>query len=528
MTSTNQLEFKGSLKRHPVDELLVEFYQKGLTGSLRMSSGDKKSIAYFDGGNLVFVVSNAKRHRLFEILLKQGQIEKKQLAEVDQFTNDLHLAKELVEGGSFTKPAIDSIFAFQFSEILNDTITWDSGEFVFSASARIKADICFDFDLQEFLSKRLETLPEIRMLERLNIGSERFGLSESADINTSVLKPEDAFLLSRLSGEVLTADMLSTLCGMDQNTLVPMLYRLWFKGLIKRIEWDSAIGTEETEKLASAKFELKQSAKSFEEERAKAEKEAAEIAAKEAAQAEAEERQKAEKEALSLEQYLESVENAATHYEIFDVGPDADIKEIKKAYFLYAKRFHPDLHQKNVDEEIHQRVQDAFTETAQAYETLKDPEAREIYDFKLGKVLEQLRESGGKEAKLTKDDLDITGQANQAKENFDSGYDLLLEDEIEKATPYLARAAHLEPENAKFRAFYGRALSFDSKNLRKAEAEFQAAVKLDSKNATYRLMLAELYIEIGLKVRARGELNRLLKFDPNNNEARNLLDTLSQ
>ena len=128
MTSTSQLEFKGSLENHPVDELLVEFLQKELTGSLRLASGDKKSIVYLERGEVVFAVSNAKSHRLYEILLSQSQITKQRLSEIDEFTNDLHLAKTLVDDGSFSKQALDSIFYFQFSSILNDSIEWRNGE----------------------------------------------------------------------------------------------------------------------------------------------------------------------------------------------------------------------------------------------------------------------------------------------------------------------------------------------------------------------------------------------------------------
>ena len=61
---------------------------------------------------------------------------------------------------------------------------------------------------------------------------------------------------------------------------------------------------------------------------------------------------------------------------------------------------------------------------------------------------------------------------------------------------------------------------------RAAEAELQAAVKLDPKNGEYRVMLAELYRDLGLKLRARGEAERALAADPNNRQARDLLRAL--
>ena len=61
---------------------------------------------------------------------------------------------------------------------------------------------------------------------------------------------------------------------------------------------------------------------------------------------------------------------------------------------------------------------------------------------------------------------------------------------------------------------------------RAAEAELSAAIKLDPKNAEYRMMLAELYRDLGLKLRAKGEAERAVAADPNNRKARELLRSL--
>jgi hypothetical protein len=42
------------------------------------------------------------------------------------------------------------------------------------------------------------------------------------------------------------------------------------------------------------------------------------------------------------------------------------------------------------------------------------------------------------------------------------------------------------------------------------------------------MMLVELYTEVGLLTSAKGELNRLLEFEPNNQEALSLLDRLNK
>ena len=54
-------------------------------------------------------------------------------------------------------------------------------------------------------------------------------------------------------------------------------------------------------------------------------------------------------------------------------------------------------------------------------------------------------------------------------------------------------------------------------------ASWQAAVRIDPGNVTYRILLAEFFIQYHLLKRAEGELNRLLTMYPSNREARQLL-----
>jgi Tfp pilus assembly protein PilF len=59
-----------------------------------------------------------------------------------------------------------------------------------------------------------------------------------------------------------------------------------------------------------------------------------------------------------------------------------------------------------------------------------------------------------------------------------------------------------------------------------AESELQAALALEPGNTTFRVMLAELYKQLGLHRRAQGELERALAGDPKNEAARALLLSL--
>ncbi|HXD52350.1 MAG TPA: tetratricopeptide repeat protein, partial [Burkholderiales bacterium] len=95
------------------------------------------------------------------------------------------------------------------------------------------------------------------------------------------------------------------------------------------------------------------------------------------------------------------------------------------------------------------------------------------------------------------------------------------------AIRFLAEAATLEPRVGRYRAYYGAALMRNPSLRRTAETELQAALKLEPNNASFHLMLAELYQRIGLRKRAEHEALRALSADPANKSARELLSSLA-
>ncbi|TFG08296.1 MAG: J domain-containing protein [Promethearchaeota archaeon] len=61
-------------------------------------------------------------------------------------------------------------------------------------------------------------------------------------------------------------------------------------------------------------------------------------------------------------------------YQILGVDKDSSEKEIKIAYRKLAKKYHPDLNKKDP------KAKEKFIKIKEAYETLKDPNKRKIYD----------------------------------------------------------------------------------------------------------------------------------------------------
>jgi curved DNA-binding protein CbpA len=517
-------EASGPLGKNPVCELFIEISQAGLSGSLRLENGQHKAIVYFNDGELVYAVSNARQHRVFDLLLRSGQVKKEQITACKDFTNDHMLAAWLMENGIFDKQTMDHILGLQIREIALFVLNWMEGEWNFNALARVKEDVWKKTDLSKILSDFSKNISAKRLAAKFYNKQEVFSVAVKNPSGTDITSQE-FFILSRLDQPSSVHDI-SLLTGFGENDVAEIVYNLWVRGFVRRGK-EAAFSPEKIQNILSAAIQVKEMPKKPVVKPVAVDAEEVKVAA------EIGEEVKADAE-LTVEQYLGQVEKAETYYDILGVELSSDISLIKTNYFHFAKRFHPDKYHTEAGSKMHQRIQHAFTQIAQAYETLKDKEARDVYNFKMRREVEKLKKREEMIAEMKAQgtaDADLTSEAElqkieRAQEEFDHGFDCLMKQELAAAIPFLARAVNLAPKQARYRAYYGKALSHVSKNRHQAEQEFIAATKIEPGNTSYRLMLIEFYIDVGMPKRAEGELKKLLAKEPNNEEAQMLLEGL--
>ena len=518
MNSPNHLEINGNLTAHPLAELLVEILQSRLNGSLRLSHHDSKTIIYFRNGETVFAVSNQRRHRIFELLLHAGTITKQHLVEIPEFTNDLVLTKTLQEKEIFSASALKSIYAAQIEGILRDVIGWKEGVWTFSSLARIREDISYAVNVQNLLVEYARNVPKDAVVRRFKSFDESFGKKPMPPAQINLI-PKEAFLLSRFEQSFMKIDDIKALSGLSDMETLQILYVLWIAGFIYRENWDAAFKEHQISSIAAARFEVKKQLAPTEIKPVTAEikPEIKVEKAEEIAPAET-------KHELTLEKYLQQIENAETHYQLLNISHKANASEIKMTYFGLAKRFHPDLFHRRTDAATHSRIQNAFTKIAHAYDVLRDEDKRRTYNYKLHKHLQELEKLSPEERRKPVVEQKIL---TEASEIFERGFNYLMDEDYEQASPYIVRAIHLAPDTARYHAYYGKLLSMDKNQRFKAEAELLSAIKLEADNPTFRIMLVEFFMQYNQMKRAEGELNRLLAIFPDNHEARVLLDSLA-
>lgn len=242
--------------------------------------------------------------------------------------------------------------------------------------------------------------------------------------------------------------------------------------------------------------------------------------------------EQAEVDLNEAQSFLERVKNAQTHYELLGVNWDASTQDLKTTYYQLARRYHPDRFRK-AQPSLVPRLEGAFARITQAYDTLSDDKLRAGYNSKLAarRKAAQLVDSTPKTTTQPEQVAERAGEAvvskaERAAIQFKEGVAALELGDRKAALGLFASAASAVPSEPRYRAFYGHLLAGDERTRRAAEAELLAAIKLDSNNADYRVMLAELYRDLGLKLRAKGEAERAVAADPNNRKARELLRAL--
>ncbi len=516
MTAQKDLEITGSLSAYPFAELIIEILHSELEGSLRLTSGDRKVMVYFRDGKIVYVVSNAKALRLFNVLLRSNLIDTKTIARHPNFANDVEFAANLVAAGTVDQRTIDEAFNSQMNDIVVEVLTWPDGEWKFDPLIRVKAELKFPIDCRAVLIDYARCASAERIYTRFKSVTETFApVGElPADLD---LQAHEAFVFDRFGTEAYTIEQIRRQCNLPEGGILQALYVLWLGGLLIRRDWNAAFTPAKVRAMQDLKLEKVRGAVGVNTPEAEKPIEAGEDVSAEP------EKAKLPEISITLDQYLKQIESAETHYDALGIATSADSAVIKHTYFSLAKMFHPDRFHRESDEKL-KRIQSAFTVLAHANETLKTVESREAYNAKMYKEIEA-REKRRAAGQPDLDPKDKKGE--EGLNNFEEGLNMIAEEEYEAAAAYLARAVHYSPQNALYQAYFGMALNnADDKHRHKAEAAFQAAIKLEPKNPKIRMMFVDFLIDQRMAKRAEGELKRFLDIVPGNKEAMSALAKL--
>jgi curved DNA-binding protein CbpA len=533
----------GQLSEHPLAELIQEIMVAGLSGSLRLAHERVKVAIYFEEGGIAYATSNLRTHRLSECARRWKDVALQQLTSARANVPDMQLGLELVARGELSREEFEELLVRQAAEVLQPALLWTSGTWDFDPRVRLTVEVKSRVEVRELLIECARRLSPEFIAKRFSRAGTEEKLSPISPVTNGLkLLPSEGFILSRVDA-ALSLSELTAISGMTEAETLQALYALALGGLLARDGASHALTPDQLARARAVKIAQTRvvPARSDSEDAPPAAAPPAPVveSAPEPPAPESEETIQ-RNDVYALFARLDDAEN---HYQVLDLGRDAEAGEIKRAYHALAKRFHPDRFHKNANPALYARVEDTFARISQAYETLKDGRLRTAYDRTLGPPVKmsasqqtQSQQTPGTssfQADAEKQSAPMsTSRSRPAppsvapEELYQQGMAAWQQGNQALALSYLGDAARMSPQQPHYRAHYGRALASSVQMRHQAEAELQAAILLDQKNASYRVMLAKLYSDMGMMRRARGELERALSIDPRHQAARLLLDKL--
>jgi curved DNA-binding protein CbpA len=484
---------EGKLAEHPLAELIHEITAACLTGALRLARERAKVAIYFESGELVFATSNLRAQRLREVAKRNGLAEA-HLAEFPVNTPDAELAVAMLKSKTLKPETLAGIRAKQVSDVLRSALLWVDGTWEFDPRVRLADETRVQIDANRLLLECARHLPADFVAERIESAGGTF-LSITNN-NTKNLLPAEKLILNNTLHSMTVPELMALIKDAKEESY-RAIYALSLSGLLERSDWPVAVAVDISVPIKAPR---KGHSQPGDPPAVKTD------------------------ELADLEALFARLKIAKHHYEVLDVAALATIDEIKNAYHALALRFHPDrFHQS--EPELRNRVESAFARIARAYEILSDQSLRSDYDARRSS---RATATAGQKPKTPKESngakqSPASPNSDRAEASFQHGLDALKQNRHEEATRFFAEAAMLAPLEARYRAHYGHALIRQPNTRRMAETELQTALSLEPDNSSYRVMLAELYKQLGLHKRAEGELQRALTANPKDEGARSLL-----
>jgi len=199
-------------------------------------------------------------------------------------------------------------------------------------------------------------------------------------------------------------------------------------------------------------------------------------------------------------------------YQVLGVARSANEEEVKKAYFVLARKYHPDRFGRHLPPGVKEQVDDVFDYITKAYRTLTNRDQKTTYASKLSSI-------------AADDDKD---RSKNAEIRFRQGKTLFSQGRYEEAIVLLEESVRLKDDKGDFFLLLAMAESKVPALSKKAEKDFLKAIELESWNPEGFVGLGLLYKKEGLLLRARKQFERALEIDSDHKAARQALGDMDE
>ncbi len=350
------IDFQGSLADVLLFDLYRQIYLSRQTGTLEIYNGDALRRVSFRKGSVTFATTNRDSERLGSLLVAEGKITPEQLETVlIETRSGKRSGRVLVQRGLVGAEEMDLYLRKHQSELAISVLNWKRGTFRFSKTLPAEyEDVFIDLSTADIILEGVRRIPNpAEVLELLGDSNRllRLALDPLSRFQNASLSAQEGYLLSRL----------------EQPTTISEICRV------------SALGESATRRalLGFVLAGILDYAESPEAERGVW----AETAPPRAAEStpDRDDTVRSTPDVGTMKKMLA----ARTLYEVLGVPRRASVEQIRRAYLIRARAFHPDKWSKATPIEVIELAERVFQTVETAYKVLATPLQRERYDRQL-------------------------------------------------------------------------------------------------------------------------------------------------
>lgn len=460
----------GTLVDRSVAGMLADVVSNRGSGILQAVDGKLKRLICVENGLIVHAASNLIEEQFDEYLVRQGLLSPSNRVEtkLSASRSSLPFLEQLVEDGHMSRDQLDRALAEHAASLARASLSFEGDGCRFSKG---KPNLTGKPTIQlsviplflDHVKEHPASVDEVRVRigppdMRPQLARSEEPLLEGLELNRTV-----HFLLRQCDGTAKIPDLLRESPGSREETL-RMIYGLLSMGL-----------------LAAAKEEV--------------------------------DAEQPDAAALTRDECLARIQRSegADYYTVLGLSTDASTDDVRSAYYVLARRYHPDRFRSGLLQDLLEGMEHYFARVTEAYNTLFDPELRQAYDD------ERTSEESKKEKEPEQD------TAYLARENYARAKLLIDKRRYADAVTFLENAIQLAEGEATYHLALGQVLARNPRRRADAETHLQRAAELDPTSPETHFGLGELYRKAGRDDEAARAFSEVLDWDPGHEGAKQAL-----
>lgn len=495
---------QGSLAHDHLPGVIRTLHRERESGILEISRGDVSKRIFFGEGEMVFAQSSLSTDRLGEFLVREGRMTRTQLADASnkKRASGQMLGVTLVSMGLLGAEELQDTVEAQIRAIICSLFAWEKAQRHFDTIKPFTPTLELDLPAIPIILEGTRKVRDMEVVQRA-LGDLRRVVSYSRDpwvhAHAARLTPVEGFVLSRVDGQCSLLDIVS-ITPLDEDETLRCLYGLVSAGFLEFGAKSREIREKEVRRMPIERFHASTTAAApppspkpermtFTEEEWKLRTEIAE---------------------------KRSAVSRGSFYQWLGVQRDASEADIRRAYALAIKKFHPDRCASPAFDDLRSVLLEIVRKLMEAHATLSDPVVRRRYDNSLqteaprGENVEP--SSAPTSVPIQRED---TPGEKLAQNYFREATRAFQRADFHRTVALMEEAVALDSK-APYHRLLAKALGKNPRWRKTAEEHFQKALDLEPFDFESYLGLADLYETAGLASRAKAMLTTALELDPGN------------